>query len=68
MIFYIIHLIMPSLTDSESAEYFARLMGEWWEKLPPGPDLQQEAIAIETAHQEVRDFGYRFLEIAKDSI
>jgi glycosyltransferase involved in cell wall biosynthesis len=51
--------------DSESPEHLARLMGEWWEKLPPGPDLQQETIAIETANHEVREFGYRFLEITK---
>ena len=51
-----------------SPEHLARLMGEWWEKLPPGPDLEQEKIAIETADREVRDFGYRFLEIAKGSI
>jgi glycosyltransferase involved in cell wall biosynthesis len=57
-----------ALFECESPEHLARLMGEWWEKLPPGPDLQQEAIAIETADREVRDFGYRFLEIAKGSI
>jgi hypothetical protein len=32
--------------DSESPEYLATLMGEWCDKLPPGPDLQQEQIAI----------------------
>jgi hypothetical protein len=56
------------LFECESPEHLARLMGEWWEKLPPGPELQQEAIAIETAHQEVQEFGCRFLEIAKGSI
>jgi glycosyltransferase involved in cell wall biosynthesis len=57
-----------ALFNSESPEHLARLIGEWWEKLPPGPDLQQEAISIETAAIEIREFGYRFLDIARGSI
>ena len=41
-------------------------MGEWWEELPPGADIQQEEIAIKTADREVREFGLRFLEVAKN--
>jgi glycosyltransferase involved in cell wall biosynthesis len=54
--------------ESESPEHLAQLMEDWWEKSCPGPDLQQEEISIATAHLEVREFGYRFLEIAKSSI
>jgi glycosyltransferase involved in cell wall biosynthesis len=53
------------LFECESPAGLAQLMGDWWKKAAPGPDLQQEAIAIETARLEVREFGYRFLEIAK---
>ena len=51
---------------SESPQALARLMSEWWEKLPPGADLEQEKIAIETADREVREFGLRFLEVARN--
>jgi glycosyltransferase involved in cell wall biosynthesis len=54
--------------ECDSPEHLAKLMGEWWEKLYPGPDLEREAIAIETASIEVREFGHRFLEIARDVI
>jgi glycosyltransferase involved in cell wall biosynthesis len=51
--------------EYDSPEDLARLMSEWWQKSSPGPNLQQEAIAIETANREVREFGHRFLEIAR---
>jgi len=54
--------------ECKSPEHLAELMGEWWGKLPPGPDLQQEQIAIETASIEIREFGNRFLDIARSSI
>ena len=54
--------------ECESPEQLAKLMGEWWEKLPSGPDLQQEQIAIEIASIEIREFGHRFLDIVRSSI
>jgi hypothetical protein len=54
--------------ECESPEHLAQLMGEWWEKLSPVPDFDREKIALETADREVREFGYRFLDIAKDAI
>jgi glycosyltransferase involved in cell wall biosynthesis len=53
--------------DCDSPEDLARLMSEWWENLPPGPDLQQEQTALSTAEREVREFGLRFLDIAKNA-
>ena len=54
--------------DCESPEQLAKIMGEYWERLTPGPDLEREATAISIADREVRDFGHRFLDIARGYI
>ncbi len=54
--------------ECDSPEHLAQLIGKWWDKLTPGPDLEREAIAIETANLEIREFGNRFLDIARGSI
>jgi glycosyltransferase involved in cell wall biosynthesis len=54
--------------ERESPNHLARLMSEWWQKLNPGPDLEREAIAIDTANLEICEFGNRFLNIARGSI
>lgn len=54
--------------DGNSSEDLARLLGDWWQNLTPGPDGEKEAIAIREAQKEVQDFGYRFLELAKGTL
>ena len=51
--------------ERDSPENLAQLLGDWWGKLVPGPDLEREAIAIENAQREVQEFGCLFLEIAR---
>jgi len=53
--------------ERDSSEKLAKLMEEWWETLASGPNVKRELAAVEVARQEVKDFGFRFLEIAKGS-
>jgi glycosyltransferase involved in cell wall biosynthesis len=50
----------------DSPEALKGILGEWWDKLAPGPDLEKEAGARTKALEEVTSFGYRFLEIARE--
>lgn len=52
--------------DRYSAQQLADLMDECWHELSTTPDLDQEALARARNVQEVQEFAYRFLEIAKD--
>ena len=52
--------------ERNSPEHLAQFLADWWEHLSPGPDPEQEAIAKINAVKEVKAFGSRFLEIAKD--
>jgi glycosyltransferase involved in cell wall biosynthesis len=47
-----------------SAEALADLIAEKWATLEPGPDLEREAAARQTAQERIRRVGQRFLEIA----
>ena len=49
----------------ESAEALAGLIAELWEHGTPGPDLEAEAAARETARAQQLAFGREFLELAR---
>ena len=46
------------------AEALATLLADAWENLPPGPNLQTEATARETANSRIAEVGRSFLRIA----
>ncbi|MEH2319926.1 glycosyltransferase [Nostoc sp.] len=51
--------------DKHSPQQLADLIGEWWEKLKPGSNYEEETLAQARNREEVKTFGYRFLEIAR---
>jgi glycosyltransferase involved in cell wall biosynthesis len=51
--------------ERNSPQQLANLIAAWWEKSPPGVNLEAETIAREENGANVQKFGYRFLEIAK---
>jgi glycosyltransferase involved in cell wall biosynthesis len=52
--------------ERDSAHNLAKIIAEWWEQLPPEPDIDQENIAKIRNKEDVQAFGYRFLEIVKN--
>ncbi|MBD2165778.1 glycosyltransferase [Calothrix membranacea FACHB-236] len=50
--------------EGKSPEILADILADYWEKLTPGPDLQQEQIAHTNSISEAQEFAYRFLDIA----
>lgn len=53
--------------ERDSPQQLADLIGEWWEKLPAGVNLEEESLAQQRNKEDVKKFGYRFLEIARNS-
>jgi glycosyltransferase involved in cell wall biosynthesis len=53
---------------AESAEGLAGLLAEVWEHGTPGPDLEAEAIARETARVQQLAFGREFLDLASSLV
>jgi glycosyltransferase involved in cell wall biosynthesis len=51
--------------ERQSPQDLAKLLADKWVQFSPGPILEQESIARKNNAQEVQDFGYQFLEIAK---
>ncbi|MHC5610295.1 MAG: glycosyltransferase [Nostoc sp.] len=51
--------------DRHSPQQLADLIAEWWEKLKPGSNYEEEILAQARNREEVKAFGYRFLEIAR---
>lgn len=51
--------------ERHSPESLASLIADWWQDLSPGPNLEQETVAKTQNLDEVQQFGYRFLEIAR---
>ncbi|MEH2384211.1 MAG: glycosyltransferase [Nostoc sp.] len=51
--------------DRHSSQQLADLIAEWWEKLKPGSNYEEEILAQARNREEVKAFGYRFLEIAR---
>lgn len=51
--------------DRHSTQQLADLIAEWWEKLKPGSNYEEEILAQARNREEVKAFGYRFLEIAR---
>ena len=54
--------------ERNSLESLATLLADWWERLLPGADPEQEAIARENNLAQVQAFGDRFLEIVKKEV
>jgi len=53
--------------DRSSPASLAQIMADCWQKLFPGPDLEQEAIARESNNKEIQLFAQKFLEIARQA-
>ena len=53
--------------ERNSPQELANLIGEWWEKLPARVNLEEESLAQQRNKEDVKKFGYRFLEIARNS-
>lgn len=51
--------------DRHSSEELAVILANCWQKLTPGPDLQQEAVSKSNNFPEIQAFGNKFLEITK---
>ncbi|MCF4967955.1 glycosyltransferase [Nostoc sp. CMAA1605] len=51
--------------ERNSPQQLANLIAEWWEMLPLGVNLEEETLAQERNQEDVKNFGYRFLEIAR---
>ncbi|AFZ44905.1 glycosyl transferase group 1 [Halothece sp. PCC 7418] len=51
--------------ERNSPDKLAPILADWWDKLKPGPDYEQEKRAKENNLVEVQNFAYRFLEIAQ---
>jgi glycosyltransferase involved in cell wall biosynthesis len=54
--------------DRHSPEQLADLIKTLWDDAVAGPDSEKEAAARELNQAEVRDFGYRFLELASGKV
>jgi glycosyltransferase involved in cell wall biosynthesis len=54
--------------EPNSPENLAVILEKLWENLAVGPDLNQEAIARTNNLTDIQTFGYRFLEIVKNSL
>jgi glycosyltransferase involved in cell wall biosynthesis len=52
--------------EQDSPQQLANLIGEWWEKLPAGVNLEEEILAQKRNKEDVKKFGYRFLEIVRN--
>jgi glycosyltransferase involved in cell wall biosynthesis len=51
--------------DRTSAIHLAQKIEEFWLRQPPGPNFQAEQQARESSYTQIKDYGYRFLEIAR---
>lgn len=52
--------------ERHSPEQLANLIAESWQKATPGANFEQEALAQARNKEEVKAFGHRFLEIARN--
>jgi glycosyltransferase involved in cell wall biosynthesis len=53
--------------ERHSPQQLADLIAEWWQKLHTGVNLEEESLAYKKNQEDVKKFGYRFLEIARNS-
>jgi len=53
--------------ERHKPEHLADLICELWSNQSINPDLQQESLAMAKNNEEVQQFGYRFLEIARNN-
>lgn len=51
--------------ERHSQQQLADLIGDWWRNLPVGVNFKEESLARARNEEDVRQFGYRFLEIAR---
>jgi len=54
--------------ERHSPQQLADLIGDWWKKLPTGVNLDEERLARARNEDDVKQFGYRFLEIARGKL
>ena len=50
--------------DRYSPQQLADLISEWWMNLPSGVNSELENLALKRSEQDVKQYGYQFLEIA----
>lgn len=53
--------------DSRSVEQLVSIMADKWKTLRPGPDIEEELKAQQESSKQIREFGKRFLEIARST-
>lgn len=53
--------------ERHAPQQLATLIAEWWQKLTPGSDVEEEALAQARNKEQVKAFGSRFLEIARNT-
>lgn len=51
--------------ERHSPKQLANLIAEWWTDLTPGANLEKESLAQKRNKEDVKNFGYSFLEIAR---
>jgi hypothetical protein len=51
--------------DRYSPQQLADLISEWWMNLPSGVNSELENLALKRSEQDVKQYGYQFLEIAR---
>lgn len=51
--------------NKDSPEELAHCLGEWWERLYPGPNSGDEAHSRDTTLKEAEAYGLRFLDLAR---
>ena len=54
--------------ERHSSQSLATVLSDCWQKLTPGPDLQQEAASKSNNFPEIQAFGNKFIEIVNESI
>lgn len=54
--------------ERHSPQQLADLISDWWKKLPAGVNLEEEGLARARNEDDVKQFGYRFLEIARSKL
>nr|WP_009634495.1 glycosyltransferase [Synechocystis sp. PCC 7509] len=53
--------------ERHSPESLAIILADWWERLTPGPNLEQETTARKNNINDVRTFAEQFIAIARGS-
>ncbi len=54
--------------ECSSPAALAEAQADYWKCLPPGPDMEREAQALDTNKRECHDFATNFLDIARSYV